>query len=478
MLNFSIYSFYSYVADFDAPGCPQTCNLPPGNCPEFGTSENCLFLTVTAPTNPSADPAGYPVLFWMHGGAFEQGLGNCALYNGTYFALNNIVTVVINYRLGVLGFMAGATMEGNYGFLDQRLAMQWTQNNIAAFGGDPKRVTIAGQSAGAESVAAHYVSPKSRGLFSQIIMESNPMAIPFHTRESGAENANAVSAYVNCAIDDLDCLRTKSVDEILEAQNKAVKLNAKNLLINFLPFAPMIEKDGEIPQQPLDAMMQGNVAPLPTLAGTMYDEGQLFVYELFTKPMNEVSYRATLTGVFGAAASKELLRLYPFEILPGNDDGRVPLNYLATDLIFYCPLRNATTGMVSSVQSKSSAPTFIYRLKHVLSFDCWGPSYTFCVGVVCHGSDLPFVFNVFTDGGSVSYEPTADELALANDMVNAWSNFITSGNPNTGLSVPVAYPAYEASVDSLLVLEEPGSEAQAHARQVYCDTWDKLGYFY
>ena len=98
-----------------------------------------------APHEPSTDPKGYPVMFWMHGGAFEQGLGNCALYNGTNFAQKGIVSVVINYRLGAFGFMASESMQGNYGFIDQRFAMEWTQRNIAGFGGNPSDVTIAGQ---------------------------------------------------------------------------------------------------------------------------------------------------------------------------------------------------------------------------------------------------------------------------------------------------------------------------------------------
>jgi para-nitrobenzyl esterase len=104
-----------------------------------------LYLSVWAPHDPSPKPEGYPVLFWIHGGAFEQGLGDCALYNGTNFATKGVVTVVINYRLGALGFMASENMQGNYGFLDQRLALQWTKANIAGFGGNPNDITIAGQ---------------------------------------------------------------------------------------------------------------------------------------------------------------------------------------------------------------------------------------------------------------------------------------------------------------------------------------------
>jgi para-nitrobenzyl esterase len=106
-------------------------------------------------------------MVWVHGGAFTQGLGNCALYNGSTFAQKNVISVVLNYRLGALGYLASPSMEGNYGILDQRAAMQWVVDNVAAFGGNPKAITLAGQSAGAMSVGIHMVSPNSQGLFQQ-----------------------------------------------------------------------------------------------------------------------------------------------------------------------------------------------------------------------------------------------------------------------------------------------------------------------
>jgi para-nitrobenzyl esterase len=105
-----------------------------------------------------------------HSGAFEQGLGDCALYNGTTYATLGVVTVAINYRLGALGFLASESMEGNYGILDQRLALQWTLDNIKGFGGNPEAITIAGQSAGAMSVGAHLTAKGSFGMFHQVNM--------------------------------------------------------------------------------------------------------------------------------------------------------------------------------------------------------------------------------------------------------------------------------------------------------------------
>ena len=152
--------------------CQQICNLPPGTCPEYGTSED---LTVFSPQEPPSDPAGYPVYVWVHGGSFEQGLGDCALYNGTDFATRGVVSVVINYRLGALGFMASESMAGNYGLLDQKIALEWTKNNIQGFNGNPEAVTLGGQSAGGMSVGAHLTAESATGLFHYAVMESNPL---------------------------------------------------------------------------------------------------------------------------------------------------------------------------------------------------------------------------------------------------------------------------------------------------------------
>lgn len=487
---------FVYEANFDAPGCPQLCNLPPGTCPEHGQSEDCLYLTVHSPLPGTKLPngedppeEGYPVYFFMHGGAFTQGIGTCALYNGTTFAELGIVTVVVNYRLGALGFMASPSMQGNYGIMDQRLAMQWVQDNIAQFGGDPKRVTISGQSAGSMSVGTHRVSPGSAGLFSQVIMESNPLALPYHTRTSATENAAAVFEYCDCAADDVACMREASIDCILEAQNNAIELDLDNLLLNFLPFAPLVDPRGEVPEQPFTALANGRVTDpyVPQLQGSLTDEGQLFVYELFTAPVSEVVYKILVAGIFGTDKAKEILQMYPMDLVENSTDAREVLNILATDLIFLCPLRNISRGMQQSVIDKApiinklTPPTFVYQFKHIMSFDMWGENYTFCVGYACHGSELPLTFNVYTDGAGVYYSPSDEELQLSKDMMHAWANFMYTGNPNLGgneLPVKGRYPLYTAKRDELIRLDEPDYSLEFGVRSDYCDVWDRLGYFY
>ena len=387
------------------------------------------------------------------------------------------MAVAINYRLGAFGFLASESMTGNYALMDQRLALQWIQNNVAAFGGNPKEVTIAGQSAGGMSVASHLVMPKSRGLFSKAIPESNPLGLPVHTRETAKKNADNVMKYLDCKKDDVACAKTKSAEQVLEAQDEATKIILGTLFVNFMPWAPVAEPGGELPDQILYMMMRGDMARVPILTGSVLDEGQMFVYEMFTEPMSEAVYKAAITATFGVRRYGDIMDLYPYDMVPGSVDGREAFNILATDLLFYCPLRNVTRGYQRALGA-NAIPTYLYRFEQTLSFDCWGPDYQFCVGWVCHGSELPFVFNVFTDGVSLTFDPTADEQQLTTDISDAWVNFMNSGDPNKGLYVPASFPLYEEATDTILVLQEPGTKTSAHLRSQYCDLWDRLGFIY
>lgn len=476
-----------YDATFDAPGCQQTCVLPPGNCPEYGQSEDCLYLSVTAPEKPSSDGTGYPVFFWIHGGAFEQGYGNAALYDGTTFAKKDVITVVLNYRLGALGFLASESMDGNYGIMDQRMGIQWVKDNIGAFGGDPSKITIGGQSAGGMSVGCHLVMPESKGLFSQSIMESNCLGLPYHSRSSAAKNAKQMFEYLKCDANDVSCMMGKTVEEILDAQKNSVKIDRKSLFENFLPFAPMVDEAGVLPETPLTAIANGHIQQMPMMAGAVRDEGQFFVYELFTKKLGKTAYHTALDAIFGMHKAKTIKKMYPFDIVPGSKDGRDAFNVLASDLIFKCPLRNVTRGLQNTIGA-NTVPIYEYEMDHVLSFDCWGPSYEFCApdeNVVCHGSELPFVFNAFSggndeNGNPVSYTPTADEKQLAQDMNNAWVNFVSTGNPNKGaMTIPLDYPLYSQDSGSKIInLDEPGYSVGGDERAEQCDMWDSLGYVY
>lgn len=479
-LPYGEYPSGMFVADYAAPGCPQACTLPPGNCPPV-MSEDCLFLNVWAPSNIdySKYPNGLPVYTFFHGGAYQQGYGVAALYNGTSLAHKDVIVVTPNYRLGALGFMKSESMSGNYGMKDQIMSLQWVQRNIEAFGGNPNEVTIGGQSAGAMSVGTIMTSPVAKGLFNKGIMESNPLALPYHNNETAKANADNLAEYVSCAIDDIACFKQVPVELLIDAQKSSVKLNLRDLFLNFLPWNPVVGTD-YLPQQPFDALRSGEVATsTPLLIGTVKNDGLLFVYELFPKDLGRREYERIIEATFGKDYKDEILAMYPATLLERNPtDTRPVLDVLATDLLFYCPSRNISEGL----EATTGIQTYQYRYDHFFSFDMWGPDYTFCTGdIVCHGSELVSAFNVYTDGQTVAYTPTQGELDLAETTMSYWTNFMHTGNPNKGVSpVAVPFPGYNKEGAEVLVIDQApaGPYPLNHQRDNYCQFWDHIGNSY
>ncbi len=202
-----------------SPGCPQKCELPDLMCP-LKQSEDCLYLNVYAPGG-TPPKEGWPVYVFIHGGGFVDGAGGCPAYNGRAFAAQGLVLVNLNYRLGALGWLSyGNEIKGNFGLEDQRLALQWTQANIGAFGGDKTRVTVGGESAGGISVITHLASQASTGLFHRAVIESGPLSIPFN--EFGSDN-RYYTRYVN----DANCINAAHVAECLRSQSVETLLNVQ-----------------------------------------------------------------------------------------------------------------------------------------------------------------------------------------------------------------------------------------------------------
>lgn len=237
-------------ATIDPPGCPQVCSLPPKTCPTR-ISEDCLYLNIYTPLNITESTNKVSVLVFIHGGNFKQGYSGGLLYNGTDLVnYTNTILVSINYRLGVLGqlWSIEAGMAGNYGFLDQKLAMKWIYNNIEYFGGDKNQITIFGQSAGikemyfvfvmliciyihtgAVSVALHLTqqSDDDIKLFQYAIMESEPLGTPLRDTTTWGLLPKLYFDKVGCPYDVFvtknpeelwKCLRNRTVDQILTAQ--------------------------------------------------------------------------------------------------------------------------------------------------------------------------------------------------------------------------------------------------------------------
>ncbi|KAJ7393150.1 neurexin protein binding [Desmophyllum pertusum] len=191
--------------------------------PSEGMSEDCLFLHVFVPSTIKPEADKMAVMVWIHGGAFAFGTSSICP-GGVLATFNDVIVVSINYRLGVLGFLniPGTEYKGNYGMLDQVLALKWVQANIASFGGDPNRVTIFGESAGGMSVSLHLVSPLSKSLFRRAIMQSGASSTPLYCgKVVNTDQLELFAKLINCSLgpNHIECVRGKTVEDILTVQN-------------------------------------------------------------------------------------------------------------------------------------------------------------------------------------------------------------------------------------------------------------------
>jgi len=447
-----------------APGCPQICALPSYACPT-SISEDCLYLNIWTPTTMTAP---LPVMFWIHGGHFEQGSGAGPLYDAAVLVnTTEVVVVTINYRLASLGWLYFQEAPGNMGLKDQILALNWVQKNIAAFGGDPTRVTIFGQSAGGTSVAVLLVSPPilaaNPPLYHAAIIQSNPFGLPMVTPTFGQGLLLRLQALVGCSAStpNITCMRGVPMLPLLVAQTQAAKhVDLTDFLDIFYAWAPAL---GDLlPDEPLNLFANGKSANVPMIMGTVEEEGRLFIYEGFTSSVSKLEYEAAVAVLFGLGNFGKLSQLYPSV----DGDNRNVMSALITDYLFACPTRYAVRA-----QSKRS-PTYLYRFNHSFDYPGIWQNLTMCEGHVCHAIEIPFVFNL----APFNIVPfSANEVDLAARMSAAWGAFAQADyNPHVANWNP-----YDVSTDLAYDwLSGPGSGPIADLRQRYCDAWDSIGYHY
>jgi para-nitrobenzyl esterase len=426
------------LAEFFGPGCVQDLarSRPPWT-EEFmhqgGISEDCLYLNVW--TAAATDAAHSPVLVYIHGGGFSEGSGSVAVYDGEALAKKGVVVVTINYRLGIIGFLAYPELtaesahgaSGNYGLLDQVAALQWVRRNIAGFGGDPDNVTIAGQSAGAISVYLLTASPLAAGLFHRAIVESGPgglaafglsssraLAPPLSEAESGgAAVANALGAST------LRELRAMSVDSLTATPAGGSPA---------MRFGPVI--DGYfLPEDPATTYARGEQNDVPMLAGFNADEGSAFPgYGQATREQ----FRDAATQRYGAAADT-FLALYP----AGTD---------------------ADAGNAQKASLRDFAAVALERLAAERARTARTDAYLYYFGRgipwpehpefgAFHTAEVPYVFDNL---GQLDRPWGEVDRQLADVASSYWANFAARGNPN-GAGLP-AWPAYGVAPRDLMEL--------------------------
>jgi acetylcholinesterase/cholinesterase len=446
------------------PVCPQNSRLI---LKGLRQSEDCLTINVWQPENALQGPPR-PVLVFIPGGMFLTSSSAKPLFNGSartvydgawLAATQNLIVVTMNYRLGALGFLAGAAgLNGNFGLLDQQLALQWVQDNIAAFGGNPERVTLAGQSAGAMSVALHLLSvPSSEQLFEAAILQSNPFSIPYRTLAEAKLSAELYLLSVGCrySLDQLGCLRSKSVDQLLASQDSLLLRHAiiDYGLAGLLAWAPVL--DGElVVQQPLEAVHAGQLTK-PLLLGSNTQEATLFC----ESPQAPALGRTGLRLLLGLILGRTNLGLADTHYGKTADDSEA--NRIITDYLFTCSSR--------AVAAASQASVYLYEFTHVPAFNI-NPGTASCNEESCHNAELMFVFHSSAAGA----ELTATEAQLSRQMMRYWGRFASAlHNPSLGNLDAPEWPEFNGT-GARLVLDS--AIQVSHDVPAICEMWDGVGY--
>ncbi len=401
-----------------APQLPSPLEAALGAPDPVVDEAECLTLSIYT---PGLDGAERPVLFWIHGGAFVSGTGGSPIYDGRRFATHgDVVVVSINYRLGAFGFLhldeifgEAVAGSGNAGILDQVLALEWVRDNIAAFGGDPGRVTIFGESAGGMSVGTLLALPAAQGLFHQAIVQSGGGSF-VHSREQATAIARTVLAEVGATT--LAELEAVPTDVLLEAQGKALAAVARIEL----PFMPVV--DGSVlPQPPIDGVRGGSGA-VPTMIGTTKDEMTLFTQlDLGLGEIDGTAVSRALEASFGDRA-EEVGAAY-HSLVPSDVPSDV-LTAVATDRVFRIPaIRLAEAGL-------GTRPTYMYLF-------AWETPVFGGKLKSCHALELPFMWDAIDKPGlSVLTGDGPERQGIADVMHAAWISFARTGDPG--------WPAYDA----------------------------------
>lgn len=437
--------------------CPALAST---NGPE-STAEDCLFLNVQRPAWARAGQR-LPVYFWIHGGGLVNGSSN--QHDGTQLVnTGNIIVVTINYRLGALGFLAHpaltaeAGQSGDYGFLDQQAALRWVHSNISAFGGDPARVTIGGESAGGWSVCSHLAAPGSRGLFAGAIMESGSCV--FTTTLAGAQTEGTTIATALGCTDTATaaaCLRGKSVIDILKAT-----AGDGFQMVHGVP---------ALPTDPDVAVRNGTIARVPVLVGANRDEGRTFA--LGFVGMTQAQYVSWVQSTFASNADAVLAR-YPW---PAQSDSFTAA-YLAGAILTDSGQVGGIGGCVNNTLARQLAhvtPTFVYEFDHRTGPGL-SPTPAGYVWGAGHAAELAYMWPSFDNGTPIAPTFDAAERQLARDMSRYWTSFVTTGQPSALLSAQ--WPSFNNS-SHVLSLRAGGRSVAipdtAITSEHQCGFWDSV----
>ncbi|WP_329115759.1 carboxylesterase/lipase family protein [Streptomyces sp. NBC_01465] len=427
------------------PTVPKAPYAPPFDVliPEdFIEGEDCLNLNVWTPHPAPAPDGGLPVMVWLHGGAFSNGSGSATAYSGSAFARDGVVCVTVNYRLGVDGFLHLDGVPDNRGLLDQIAALEWVRDNIAAFGGDPDRVTVFGESAGAMAIGVLLGMERARGLFRRAVLQSggaHHFLRPASARMVTARLAEQLGIEATAA-----AFADVPMDELIAAQamlrvDLAVRPD------------PAVWGDAALNAMPFEPVTDGLVLPGPDcgvelLVGSNREENRLFLVP--TERLDAITEERVQLGasVYGLDPEKgpAAYRAAREDATPGE-----VLEAVGTDWFYRIP----------AIRLAESVPG-----SHVYEFAWCSPQFGGRLGA-CHASELAFVFDNLADPGYAAMIGDRAPQALADAVHGAWVAFATTGDPG--------WEPYDTATRTTMVfgdgavLAAPESDPRAAERQLW-----------
>lgn len=439
-------------ATYYRPACPQ---LPSPWLPEMlgrkqmQTSEDCLYLNIFTPR--FSRHASLPVMVWIHGGGNIEGSQEWPPLGPT-LAAHGVVVVTINYRLGVLGWLALPELSaespdhisGNYGLLDQMAALRWVKHHIRSFGGDPQRVTVFGASSGSLGICDLMASPLAQGLFQQAIMQSGECVDGLSPTLAEAEKSGAAfaaSVIGKKSTPSLAKLRSMPADKLMSLGDKADNVD----------WNPTV--DGRVlPEQPLLVFRKGQQIKVPVIVGSNLDEVSIFASPLVGatphRPKTVAEYRNWLQHEFGNNADAV------FHAYPASKDNQVPAAFRAMDTDYQFGFG---TNLLAREVASSGQPAYQYI------FTMTGRGKFASLGAFHSLESMYLSKHYWTDWVSSPHDEP-----LSNAIVDYWTHFAATGNP-TSPGLP-AWPAYRNTNPKALELGEhigPVSVPRIDSMQVF-----------
>ncbi|KAK7909771.1 hypothetical protein WMY93_014455 [Mugilogobius chulae] len=420
-------------------------------------SEDCLYLNVWSPVVTSG---------------FSSGTSSLPLYDGIYLSKSeNVVVVSMNYRLGALGFLSlpDSPIKGNFGLMDQQLALRWVADNIAAFGGDPSKVTIFGESAGSGSVGFHLLSPGSKDLFQRAVMQSGSPNAPWGTNSNDKAwaNSKALVQKLGCPLSPSakteSCLQKVKVDDFNMLQYAVVSMSFMNL-----PYGPVV--DGTFLPLPVQDMLNHKDLPKKdVIFGLNQDEGTYFMMygipgfnlsgeSLMTRAQFIQSMDIVLPDPVKALKETVIAHYTDWSDQYNETKNRDSIANVIADYMFVCPVSD-----FMQKYSARGAKTFLYWFGHHSSVNPW-PEW---MGAM-HGYEIEFVFGLPLNA-SLKY--TNKEVNMTRRFMKHWANFAKTGNPSTE---NVNWPQYTLDKMEYITLNTNDPEIGTHLRVRDCRIWNTV----